>query len=308
MSLSLLEREKMAEPFHVPVMLSEVIEHLVRDPDGLYLDATVGLGGHTLGILESLSPKGRLLGLDWDPTALEMAQSRLLSYRGETLRLAEANFREISSMLERFEFHPLQGALFDLGVSSYHFEEPSRGFSFQQEGPLDMRLSPRSLLKASDIVNEWPEEKLSSMFFECGERRARAVARAIVRRRVSRPFLTTADLSRWLAENFPSRGIHPATRVFLALRMAVNSELENLEMGLTQAAFHTAPGGRIAVITFHSLEDRLVKHLFRAWADSGSWRRVFKKPLTPSLEEIRSNPRSRSAKLRVIEKAARLAN
>lgn len=308
MSPGLLEREKMAQSFHVPVMLPEVIEHLVTDPDGLYLDATVGLGGHTLAILESLSPKGRLLGLDWDPAALEMARSRLLSYPGEVLRLEEANFRGISSVLERLEFGPLQGALFDLGVSSYHFEEPSRGFSFQQEGPLDMRLSPRSLLKASDIVNEWPEEKLSDMFFECGERRARSVARAIVERRTLRPFLTTTDLSRWLAGRFPSRGLHPATKVFLALRMAVNSEPENLKIGLEQAASHMAPGGRIAVITFHSLEDRPVKQIFKSWAESGSWRKVFKKPLTPSLEEVRSNPRARSAKLRVIEKAARPPN
>ena len=288
---------------HEPVLLKEVIEALVTDPEGTYLDATLGMGGHSEAILERLSGKGRLLAMDWDPEIQALARERLARF-GERFILATANFRQVETVLTQEAHTPLTGSLFDLGIASYHLEKASRGFSFQKEGPLDMRLSPDNPLTAAAIVNEWPLEHLVHLLKEYGEERfAYRIAKAIVERRTKEPIQSTQELANLIERRTPRSGrIHPATRTFMALRIAVNRELENLTQGIEGAAAHTAKGGRIAVITFHSLEDRIVKNLFRSFVNSGRWtwsRRL----VPPSAEEIRSNPRSRSAKLRVVERS-----
>ncbi|MBI5882527.1 MAG: 16S rRNA (cytosine(1402)-N(4))-methyltransferase RsmH [Elusimicrobia bacterium] len=294
-----------AQPRHIPVLLAEVLEYLVQDPAGLYLDATLGLGGHAEGILAKLSPQGSLLGLDVDPEALHEARLRLTPFAGR-LRTVRTNFRSLGQALESERFFPLSGALFDLGVSSLHFDKAERGFSFQLSGPLDMRLSPDSPLTAEAIVNRWPLEQLSMLIKEFGEEPlAGRIARAIVRRRTERPFETTTELAAVIEKSVPRTGIHPATRTFMALRIAVNAELENLTRGLETVLPYVKAGGRVGVISFHSLEDRIVKNVFSSFVTQG-WCRWTglggRRPFTPSRSEVEANPRSRSAKLRIVEK------
>ncbi|HVA66055.1 MAG TPA: 16S rRNA (cytosine(1402)-N(4))-methyltransferase RsmH [Elusimicrobiota bacterium] len=292
---------------HEPVLLRETIDALVADPDGLYLDATLGLGGHSEAILRKLSPKGRLLCLDLDPEMVGLAQARWAS-RSDNVKILHGNFRTVQQILEAEKFFPLSGALFDLGISSLHFDKPERGFSFQHEGPLDMRLSPENPLTAEAIVNRWPEEQLALLFREFGEEpAARTVARAIVTRRQKRLFSTTTDLAEHIGSVVPrTAGRHPATRTFMALRIAVNAELENLTRGLEGVLPFVKSGGRIAVISFHSLEDRIVKTLFSSFASLGKCRPVKggkgAGAVLPSIEEVERNARSRSAKLRIVEK------
>lgn len=291
---------------HIPVLLTEVLDHLVLDPDGLYLDATLGLGGHAESILEQISAQGKLLGLDMDPEAIIEATERLRAFAGR-VRLVRANFRNLGQVLESEKFFPLSAALFDLGVSSMHFEKARRGFSFRVSGPLDMRLSPDSPLTADAIVNRWPVEQIEMLIKEFGEEPAAGrIARAIVARRQSRPIETTTELAAIIERTVPRSSIHPATRTFMALRIAVNAELENLTRGLEAVLPYVKAGGRVGVISFHSLEDRIVKNVFSSFVSQGWCRWVGiggRRPFTPTQHELDANPRSRSAKLRVVEKS-----
>jgi len=288
---------------HEPVLLQEATRLLVWDPSGLYLDCTVGLGGHSEEILTLISAQGKLLGMDMDPEALELTETRLKRRTG-TYRLVHANFRDLGQILEKEKFFPLAGALLDLGVSSLQLDKTSRGFSLQGEGPLDMRMDPSNPLTAARIVNEWPAEQLALLFKEFGEvADAARVARWIVERRAAAPFETTAELRDLIESKVPRRGgIHPATQVFMALRIAVNREFENLTRGLESLLPYLRQGGRLAVISFHSLEDRMVKNVFQAYVAQGQARLITPSPVRASADEVRRNPRSRSAKLRVMEK------
>jgi 16S rRNA (cytosine1402-N4)-methyltransferase len=292
---------------HQPVLLAEVLDALMTDPGGLYLDATLGLGGHSEAILRALSPQGKLLGLDMDPEALFAAEERLKTLPGD-FRSIGANFRDLGRVLETEKFFPLAGALFDIGASSLQFDKAARGFSFSKEGPLDMRMSPDNPLTAQAIVNTWPAEQLALLIKEFGEDpQAERIARAIEARRRKQPFKTTRELSSHIESVVPrTQGSHPATRTFQALRIAVNAELENLTRGLESVLPFLQQGGRLAVITFHSLEDRIVKNVFSSFVEQGSCRYVpragGKQAVRPSPEEVAGNPRSRSAKLRIVEK------
>lgn len=290
---------------HDSVLLREVVDLLVTDRDGVYLDGTVGLGGHAEAILQSLSARGKLLGTDMDPEALERSTERLRPFAGR-LRLVRANFRNLGQILDAEGVSLLSGALFDLGVSSLQLDKASRGFALRLEGPLDMRLDPESKLTAARICNEWPAEQIELLLREYGEERAaKRIARLIVDARKERPFETTLQLAELIEKRIPRQGkIHPATKTFMALRIAVNQELENLTRGIESVVSRTAPGGRIAVISFHSLEDRIVKNLFRSLADHGEVRPITVSPVSPGEEELGRNPRARSSKLRVVERTA----
>jgi len=296
---------------HVPVLLKEAIDFLAVRRGGTYIDATVGLGGHSLEIAKRLGAPGHLIGLDKDPKALEIAKS-VLSRTSHVAREAAEGWPEIELIHgsfadlahdERRETH--DGILADLGVSSLQFGDPARGFSFQAEGPLDMRMNPMSEPTAEQVVNQFDERELADLIYEFGEeRRSRRIARAIVR---SRPILTTAQLAAVISTaarpmNQAERRIHPATRTFQALRIFVNRELDDLRKLLEAAPQLLTPGGRLVVISFHSLEDRIVKDAMREGAKLGKYKLLTKKPVTPSDEEIASNPRARSAKLRAAER------
>ncbi len=299
----------------------EVLQALRVREGGLYIDCTVGGGGHARAVLEAGSPSGRLLGLDLDPHAIDRAALYLEDFRGRYL-LASENFSRLEEVAITSGFHPVDGILFDLGVSSDLLEDPERGFSFQHDAPLDMRFDNRQEVTAADLVNHIPERELADILFRFGEERhSRRIARFIVS---NRPVLTPGQLA-WLVERaMPQRGrdprrsrIHPATRTFMALRIAVNQELDNLASTLPQAAKLLKPEGRLVVISFHSLEDRQVKDFFRRESSgclcppqfpqcvcghSPSLRIITREPVTATDEEIRNNPRSRSAKMRVAEK------
>jgi len=301
-----------SEPIHTPVLYQEVLTGLQPKPSGRYIDCTVGGGGHARGILELSSPDGQLLGIDMDPSAIEMATKRLQGY-APRFTLANANFANLREIVQRHGFYPVDGILFDLGVSSFQLEQDERGFSFQREGPLDMRFDPEGEWKAADLVNGLPEEQLAEILLRYGEeRQARRIARAIV---AHRPLATTRELAEVVRKAVSRRGrIHPATKTFQALRIAVNDELESLAEALPQAVEVLAPKGRLAVISFHSLEDRIVKRFFRDEARGcicppgtpvclcgrkPTLEIVTKRPIRPSAEEVEANPRSRSARLRV---------
>lgn len=291
---------------HEPVLLAETLERLVTDKGGLYLDATLGLGGHSEALLNKLSAQGKVLGLDADPEALAEAGHRLGAHSGR-FHAVRSNFRSLGAVLEKEGFFPLTGALFDLGVSSLQLDKPSRGFSFQREGPLDMRLGPDSGLTAEQIVNRWPAEQIAMLLTEFGEEPdADKIARAIVSRRARKPFTTTLELADCVESVVPRTGHHPATRTFQALRIAVNQELEALTRGLEAVMPYLKDGGRLCVITFHSLEDRIVKNVFASFVAQGSCAHLgkgdAKSAIAPTEAEVARNPRSRSAKLRVIEK------
>ncbi len=301
---------------HVPVMTEELVRALQVVPGGRYVDCTVGGGGHAEAVLEAAAPGGRLLGIDADPRALRATERRLARLRGSYL-LVNDNFANLKEVCERAHFVPVHGVFFDLGMSSLQLEEAGRGFSFQRDEPLDMRFSSRQELTAADIVNRYGEQELARLLWTYGEeRRSRAIARRIVARR---PLRTTGDLARVVEGAAPRRGsrMHPATRVFMALRIVVNDELGSLERAMGQAIEVLGPGGRLAVISYHSLEDRIVKGwLQRESKDClcpppipvcvcghrASLRIVTRRVITPSPEEVRRNPRSRSAKLRIAER------
>lgn len=287
---------------HVPVLLRETLELLKVRPDGTYIDATLGGGGHAEEILKLLR-KGRLLGLDRDPAAIAVARERLKVY-GEKLIVREANFAEIGEVAPASGLPPADGLVADLGLSSLQLDDVSRGFSFSLPGPLDMRMDPHTRVTAEEIVNRTPERNLADLIFKLGEERhSRRIARAIVK---ARPIRTTTELAQVVTRAIPSRAglyqIHPATRTFMALRLAVNRELENLDAFLSKIPDLLAPGGRVVVIAFHSLEDRLVKHALRRWQQEGKAEILTRKVVRPGEDEVRSNPRARSAKLRAAEK------
>lgn len=291
---------------HVPVLFQEAIEYLRILPGGTYVDATLGLAGHSAEIARRLGPEGRLIAFDRDPQALELAQQRLNSLRAELgaqmpqVVLHGAPFAE---MAQHVSPASVDGILADFGVSSMQFDTPGRGFSFQADAPLDMRMDTRSGTTAAQVVNEVSEEDLANLIYEFGEeRRSRRIARAIVR---ARPVTTTAQLARIVQGSAPaikSERIHPATRVFQALRIAVNGELDQIAALLQQAPGLLRAGGRMVAISFHSLEDRIVKDAFRDGKTAGIWQVLTPRPVTAGDEELRSNPRSRSAKLRAAER------
>ncbi len=290
---------------HVPVLLKEAIDFLAIKRGGTYIDATVGLGGHSLEIAKRLGAPGHLIGLDKDPAALDETRVRLSSSGGEDqpeVSLLHGSFAEI---VQRFEPASADGLLADLGVSSLQLDTPSRGFSFQAEGALDMRMNPQAGPTAEQVVNQVDEVTLANLIYEFGEeRRSRRIARAIVR---SRPIRTTAELADVVSAaarpmNQAERRIHPATRTFQALRIFVNHELDDLRELLNAAPRVLKPGGRIVIISFHSLEDRIVKDAFREGAKQGHYELLTKKPVTAGQEEMDRNPRSRSAKMRAAER------
>ena len=289
---------------HVPVLWREAVEILNVQPDGYYIDATLGAGGHAEEILRRLD-KGKLIGIDRDPAALAFAGERLKDF-GEKLITMPGNFAQISDLYAARGFPPADGLLADLGMSTMQLEDASRGFSFSTPGPLDMQMGPNSGPNAADLANEMSEQELADVIFKLGEERhSRRVARAIVK---GRPFRLTTELAQVVTRAIPSRTalrhIHPATRTFQALRMAVNRELECLESLLAQALEMLKPGGRVVILSFHSLEDRLVKWAFKAWQREGRARILTRRVLRPSEAEIAANPRSRSAKLRAAERCA----
>ena len=290
---------------HVPVLLKEAIDFLAVKRGGTYLDATVGLGGHSYEIARRLGALGHLIGFDKDPAALEIARERL-SGTGERARrsitLIHGSFAEVG---ERMAPASLDGILADLGVSSLQLNDAARGFSFQAEGPLDMRMNPMSGETAEQVVNHIDERELADVIYEFGEeRRSRRIARAIVR---SRPIRTTKQLVEVVSAaarsmKWKHERIHPATRTFQALRIFVNRELDDLKALLEAAPRVLKPGGRLVMISFHSLEDRIVKDALREGAKQGWYRLLTKKPVTAGEDEIDRNPRSRSAKMRAAEK------
>ncbi|MGO0122013.1 16S rRNA (cytosine(1402)-N(4))-methyltransferase RsmH [Desulfothermobacter acidiphilus] len=289
--------------FHQPVMLSEVLTFLAVRPDGVYVDCTLGGGGHAAAVLACLGPEGRLIGLDRDPDALAFARERLGS--DARVRLVQANFACLSEVLRDLGLTEVDGILYDLGVSSYQLDQPERGFTYRSaDAPLDMRFDPSSPLSAADLVNRLGEEELRRIIATYGEERwAKRIARFIVRARSREPFSTTGQLVEVIKEAIPAssrrRGPHPARRTFQALRIAVNRELESLELSLPQAAEHLRLGGRLVILSYHSLEDRLVKEFFRR---TPVLRPLTKKPLRPSPQELERNPRASSCKLRAAEK------
>ncbi len=297
---------------HEPVLYGEVLTALSPRSGGKYIDATIGAGGHAAGILERSSPDGRLLGIDLDVDALQLARETLANY-GSRAILVQGSFAFLGDIARRHGFFPADGVLLDLGLSTMQLTAPERGFSFQLEGPLDMRFDQSADLTADDLVNTLPEAELADLLYRYGEeRRSRRIARAIV---TARPLRTTIELADVVARALGRRGrINPATRTFMALRVAVNRELEALAEGLEQAVQSLAPGGRIAVISFHSLEDRIVKRYLReqATAEAGGFgptlRLPKRKPIRPSGAERERNPASRSAKLRVGERIGALTS
>jgi 16S rRNA (cytosine1402-N4)-methyltransferase len=285
------------------VLVREVMEFLNVRPEGTYIDATLGAGGHAAEILGRLT-SGRLLGLDRDPRALELARGRLAGF-GEKLMTQHGNFAQIDALHAASGLAPVDGILADLGLSSMQLSDAARGFSFSQPGPLDMRMDPGSETTAADIVNYASERELADILFQLGEERhSRRIARAIVK---ARPYRLTTELAQVVTRTIPSRTglhqIHPATRSFMALRLAVNAELENLDQFLAKVLAVLRPGGRVAIISFHSLEDRPVKQAFRRWQTEGRASVLTRRAVRPSEEEVGSNPRARSAKLRAAEKA-----
>jgi len=293
---------------HVPVLFEVAMDFLSVRPDGAYADCTLGLAGHAEGIARRLGPAGRLIGFDRDPEALELARARLDRVRAEKGREApqvELIGEAFSRIGEHVAPASVDGILADFGVSSLQLDEARRGFSFQADGPVDMRMDTRTGLTAGQVVNEMSERELANLIYEFGEeRRSRRIARAIVR---GRPITSTAHLARIVASAAPPMKlgeIHPATRTFQALRIHVNRELDEIRALFEAAPRLLKPSGRFVVIAFHSLEDRICKDSFREGARQGIWTILTKKPVTAGEEEIEKNPRSRSAKLRAAERTA----
>jgi 16S rRNA (cytosine1402-N4)-methyltransferase len=286
---------------HTPVLVEEALRWLRVEPGGTYVDATVGLGGHAVEVAARLT-SGRLIGLDRDAGALEIARERLKAYEGRVV-LVQADFSRIDEVAQELNLPPLNGILADLGVSSLQLDTAERGFSFRLAGPLDMRMDSRMALTAADIVNETAEAELADLLYRLGEERdSRRIARAIVR---ARPIRGTEHLATVVAGARTSRGrqkLHPATKTFLALRIAVNRELEELGQFLDRAPATLAPGGRWVVLSYHSLEDRMVKQEFRRLSGEGVVTVLTRKVIRPTEREIAANPRARSAKMRVAEK------
>ena len=307
----------MVSAAHDPVLYKEILQALKPETNGLYVDGTLGAGGHSLGILEACAPEGKLLGLDVDPQALALARETLAPHEPRSILLLRS-YTTLEETLKEIDWPLVNGIVLDLGASSMQFDTPERGFSFRDNAPLDMRFDPTRAQNAADIVNTYSEAELAEIIFRYGEERAsRQIAKAIVR---ERPIRTTGGLASVIKSVIPrkkGKRVHPATRTFQALRIAVNDEMGTIESVLPQAMRVLAPGGRLAIISFHSLEDRLVKQYFRkesrdclcppkqpicTCGHKALLKEINRKPIFPSDEETARNPRARSARLRVAEK------
>lgn len=305
---------------HETVLLRESVDAIVIDPSGIYVDCTLGGGGHSAEILAKLKPGGMLIGIDRDPAAVAAGSARLVS-DSVKVRVVRGNFADLENVLADLNIRQVNGFLFDLGVSSHQLDQAERGFSYMQDGPLDMRMDPAQKLSAQVVVNQYTEAELTRVIFEYGEERwARRIAKFIVEARSRKALQTTGELAEIIAAAIPAaarrQGPHPAKRTFQAIRIEVNGELAILDGALRTAVAHLAPGGRIGVISFHSLEDRIAKKVFASLLGRCSCppqapicicnpQPVLKlcgKPIEPSADEIERNPRSRSARLRVAEK------
>jgi len=289
---------------HFPVLLNESVEALLGNGGKVYVDATIGLGGHSYELLRR-NPNIYLIGIDKDPYALEVAEKRLKEFEGR-FSLYQADYRDIDEVLKAEGIDRVDGILMDLGVSMLQLKTPERGFSFNEKAPLDMRMNPEQRLTAYDVVNRYSERDLARIIKEYGEERfAHRIARAIVSARRKKPIETTDELAKIVEGAIPKgfyKKIHPATKTFQAIRIEVNKELDHLKEALLKIPNLLNPKGRVAVISFHSLEDRIVKHTFRHFEKEGLLKVLTKKPITPSEEEVKKNPPSRSAKLRVAER------
>lgn len=311
------------EFYHQPVLLTEMIDWLNVQPNGVYLDCTLGGGGHSLAVL-SAEPRCRVIGIDQDPMALEAAKARLAPYRSQVF-FVHRNFRYLDQVLIELNISQVDGILFDLGVSSPQLDQGERGFSYQHDARLDMRMDPNTTVTAYDLVNGLSKAELAKIIRDYGEERwAERIAEFIVNHRQKQPITTTGDLVRVIKAAIPKKareeGPHPAKRTFQALRIAVNDELQALEEALSKAIKFLKPQGRLCVITFHSLEDRIVKNTFKKFSDPCTCppglpvcvcgkkplvQILTRKPVLPSRAELEINPRSRSAKLRVCERIAK---
>ena len=307
---------------HVSVLLDETIEGLNINPDGIYFDGTLGGGGHSYEILKRLTGKGILIGVDQDGDAIDAASERLKEFEGK-FQLVRSNYSEIETILNDLKISKIDGIVLDLGVSSYQIDNLERGFSYKEDAPLDMRMDQRQLLNAADVVNGYTEEQLIAMLRDYGEERyAKSIAKAIIEGRKDRPIATTQELSDIVKNAVPkkyqiAKG-HPAKKTFQAIRIEVNNELNILKTTLDKMIEHLNPGGRICVITFHSLEDRIVKLNFRnnenpctcppdfpvcVCGNKSKGKVITRKPIVPSDEEVENNKRSKSSKLRIFERA-----
>ena len=288
---------------HIPVLQKEVIKYLVPKPNENFIDCTIGEGGHTLAILEKNAPKGKVLGIELDPELYK----KLLKSDFDRLILVNDSFVNLKEITKKVKFRQVSGILFDLGMSSWHLEESGRGFSFLKNESLEMRYNPENSLTAEKIVNYWSKSEIEKILWEYGEEKfSRKIAENIINFRQLKPVKTTFQLVEIIKKAIPSwyqhKKIHFATRTFQALRIAVNDELNNLEKALPQATEILKPGGKIVIISFHSLEDRIVKNFFKNKSEKGELKLLTKKPIRSTKEEIKINPRSRSAKLRAAEK------
>lgn len=293
---------------HVPVMPEEVIDYLKLAPGQVIVDATMGTGGHSLEILKKITPGGRLIGIDRDEGSLAICRQRLSEFKG-ACEFVRANFSELDRALKGLGIDNIDGIVFDLGISTYQLKDAQRGFSFQEEGPLDMRLDKGSYISAYDLINNLNEEEISQMLWNFGQERwHNRIARLLIEERRNYPIATTKQLAALVMRAIPRRyrrsyyRIHPATRTFQAVRIAVNRELEILESAIKKAVAILNKQARICVISFHSLEDRVIKHTFRALKADGIIDIITAKPLVPAASEIGRNPSSRSSKLRVAQR------
>lgn len=289
---------------HIPVLLKEVIELLDPQPNENFIDCTFGFGGHSEAILEKTKPNGKVLGIEWDGEKIKNQESGIRNQ--ERLRVVNDSYVSLKNIVEREKFGPINGILLDLGISSFEVDDSGRGFSFKKNEPLDMRFSQSQSLTAKEIINQWSEEELARIFQEYGQERfAKNIARNIVEVRLQQQIETTFQLVEIIRKSFPRSykfgKAHFATRIFQALRVAVNNELDNLKNVLPQSLSVLEKNGRVAVISFHSLEDAIVKKFFKEQAKDNKLGILTKKPITAGSEEIKINPRARSAKLRVAQ-------
>jgi len=304
----------MANSFHIPVLTKEILSYLNLKKGGVYIDCTLGGGGHSKALLEKIYPYGLLVGMDQDIEAIETAREELKSYR-DKVKIIKGNFKNLEEILSDIKIETVSGIIFDLGVSFHQLKEKDRGFSFKEDSHLDMRMDLNQEFNADILINSYSEKDLAEIFEKYGEERfSKKIARLIAIERKKKTITTTKQLADLVIRSLPRTKkrhtwrIHPATRVFQAIRIEVNQELKALEKGLNQAIRVLEDKGRICVISYHSLEDRIVKHLFKEAEREGKEQKnyglkiVTKKPIRPSLEEVRDNPKARSAKLRVAEK------
>jgi len=291
---------------HIPVLLQEAIDGLDIKPGDIFVDGTLGGGGHMEEVCKRFGNTVVMIGIDLDPDAIARASARLECFKCP-VRCAIGNFRNIDTILDSFGIKQADKILLDIGLSSNQFEDSGRGFSFQKDEPLIMSFGSQANFTARDIVNDWDEKNIQAILKGYGEEQfAYKIAKAIVERREVKPIETTFDLVDIIKSVTPTfyhhRKIHPATKTFQALRIAVNDEIESLKEGIAKSFERLSPAGRLVVISFHSLEDRIVKQFFKDKEENGEGKRITKKPVIPTEEEIKENPRSRSAKLRIIEK------